>query len=49
MLNDSREVYNADERLRAEDEGSNEFSTDLDEGNDMQAFLEPGDLVGISS
>jgi hypothetical protein len=50
MLNDSREAYDAgSEKLRADDEDVSDFSTRLDEERDPRDFLEPGDLVGLSS
>ncbi|KAN0081973.1 hypothetical protein V8E54_003271 [Elaphomyces granulatus] len=50
MLNDSREAYDAgSEKLRADDEDVSDFSTRLDEERDSRDFLEPGDLVGLSS
>lgn len=50
MLNDSRESYDASEdRARDEDEDVSVFPTDMEEGNDGKNFLEPGDLVGLSS
>lgn len=50
MLNDSREMYDAsEERARHEDEDTSAFSTHMEEGNDVKHFLEPGDLVGLSS
>lgn len=50
MLNDSREAYDAGgDRERAEEEDSSDLFHDMDEGHDMKAFLEPGDLVGLQS
>ncbi|KAI9925785.1 hypothetical protein ASPWEDRAFT_173869 [Aspergillus wentii DTO 134E9] len=47
MLNDFRE--SASDALRAIDHEMSEFSSATDEGEDMHEFLEPGDLVALSS
>jgi hypothetical protein len=50
MLNDSREAYDdGSDRLRTNDEEISQFSYDAGEGDDLNAFLEPGDLVALSS
>ncbi|KAJ9208221.1 hypothetical protein DTO021D3_1079 [Paecilomyces variotii] len=50
MLSDSREAHDNDsDMLSITDEATSEFSRDSEEGGDMQAYLEPGDLVGLSA
>ncbi|KAL2010929.1 hypothetical protein VTN00DRAFT_3647 [Thermoascus crustaceus] len=50
MLNDNREAHDAgSDTLRVTDEDTSEFSNLADEGEDINAFLEPGDLVALSS
>jgi hypothetical protein len=49
MLNDSRESFDArEDRARDDDEDASVFPTDMEDGNEKN-FLEPGDLVGLSS
>lgn len=49
MLNDSKEVYSGEDLARDEDHDLSAFDMSMDEGADAAAFLEPGDLVVLSS
>jgi hypothetical protein len=50
MLSDSREAHDNDsDMLSVTDEATYEHSRDSDEDGDMQVYLEPGDLVGLSA
>ncbi|KAL4897510.1 hypothetical protein BDV59DRAFT_45809 [Aspergillus ambiguus] len=50
MLNDNREAHDAgSDTLRAADEDVSDFANTADEGEGIHDFLEPGDLVALSS
>jgi hypothetical protein len=50
MLNDSKEVFDAgSDGLREADEEMLEFHNIGDEGEGIDEFLQPGDLVALSS
>ena len=50
MLNDYREAHDAgSDALRETDEDVSDFENIAEEGEGMHDFLEPGDLVALSS
>lgn len=50
MLNDSREAHDAgSDSLQATDNDLSDFANIADEGEGIDEFLEPGDLVALTS